>query len=78
MFLWVTDFYSFEKIILAFPKIVLLYLKIAGDWNCAGGLVQLEREGGRRGLYCLVTKSWVPHLVLEARSGQRDSGEDGG
>lgn len=45
MFLWVTDFYSLEKIILAFPKIVLLYLKIAGDWNCAGGLVQLEREG---------------------------------
>lgn len=25
MFLWVTDFYSLEKIISAFPKIVLLY-----------------------------------------------------
>lgn len=31
MFLWVIDFYSLEKIISAFPKIVLLYLKIAGD-----------------------------------------------
>ena len=29
MFFWVTDFYSLEKIISAFPQIVLLYLKIA-------------------------------------------------
>lgn len=27
MFLWVTDFYSLEKIISAFPEIVLLALK---------------------------------------------------
>lgn len=33
MFLWVTDFYSLEKIISAFPKIVLLYLKMTGDRN---------------------------------------------
>lgn len=37
MFLWVTDFYSLEKIISAFPKIVLLYLKMAGDRNGAVG-----------------------------------------
>lgn len=36
MFLWVIDFYSLEKIISAFPKIVLLYLRIAGDWNGGG------------------------------------------
>lgn len=33
MFLRVTDFYSSEKIISAFPKIVLLYLKMTGDLN---------------------------------------------
>lgn len=33
MFLWVTDFYSLEKIISAFPKIVLLYLKMTGAQN---------------------------------------------
>lgn len=57
MFLWVTDFYSLEKIISAFPKIVLLYLKMAGDRNRResgqrGGFVQRDREGRRRGLYC--------------------------
>lgn len=31
MFFWVTDFYSLEKIISAFPKIVLLYLKMTGE-----------------------------------------------
>ena len=48
MFLWVTDFYSLEKIISAFPKIVLLYLKMTGDrnrrvWGAQGG----RKEGGR-------------------------------
>ena len=38
MFLWVTDFYSLEKIISAFPKIVLLYLKMAGDRNGRVGI----------------------------------------
>lgn len=36
MFLWVTDFYSLEKIISAFPKIVLLYLKMTGAQNRRG------------------------------------------
>lgn len=49
MFLWVTDFYSLEKIISAFPQIVLLYLKIA--WRKGGG----GRDGGMEegGLCCL-------------------------
>lgn len=45
MFLWVTDFYSLEKIISAFPKIVLLYLKMAGDRDRRVG----GKQGGRRG-----------------------------
>lgn len=40
--------------------------------------MQWEREGGRRGLYCLVSKSWVCHSVLVAQTGQGLSGEDGG
>lgn len=50
MFLWVSDFYSLEKIISAFPKIVLLYLKKknAGDWN-RGGALQLGLGGWKKG-----------------------------
>lgn len=51
MFLRVTDFYSLEKIISAFPKIMLLYLKWLesekerwGTWE--KGFVQWKREGG--------------------------------
>ena len=56
MFLWVTDFYSLEKIISAFPKIVLLYLKMAGDRNGrvgigGGGLCSGEARGGEGRLY---------------------------
>lgn len=48
MFLWVTDFYSLEKIISAFPKIVLLYLKMTGvqtEGGCGYG-GKIERGGG--------------------------------
>lgn len=38
MFLWVTDFYSLEKIISAFLKIVLLYLKWLESKKNSGGL----------------------------------------
>lgn len=47
MFLWVTDFYSLEKIISAFPKILLLYLekkKKYGEWK-GGAEGFLERRG---------------------------------
>lgn len=44
MFLWVTDFYSLEKIISAFRKIVLLYLKMTGAPNRR---VWAEINGGR-------------------------------
>lgn len=46
-----------------------------GDgWDFCSGK---GREGGR-GLYCLVSKSWVCHSVLVAQTGQGVSGEDGG
>lgn len=45
MFLWVTDFYSLEKIISAFPKIVLLYLKMTVDRNRRMGV---GGTGGRK------------------------------
>lgn len=58
MFLWVSDFYSLEKIISAFPKIVLLYLKKKElEIETGEGLCSWDWEGGRRGLYCLVCKS---------------------
>lgn len=57
MFLWVSDFYSLEKIISAFPKIVLLYLKKMLEIETGEGLRSWDWEGGRRGLYCLVCKS---------------------
>lgn len=65
MFLWVTDFYSLEKIISAFPQIVLLYLKIA--WRKKGG----GRDGGMEegGLCCLGFESRVAHLLLMADDG---------
>lgn len=49
MFLWVTDFYSLEKIISAFRKIVLLYLKMTGArnrrvWGSIGKEVERERN----------------------------------
>lgn len=58
MFLWVTDFYSLEKIISAFPQIVLLYLKIAWRKGGGGGM----EEGG---LCCLGSESRVAHLLLD-------------
>lgn len=50
MFLWVTDFYSLEKIISAFPKILLLYLEKKKKKKS----MESEKEGqtgfwGRRG-----------------------------
>lgn len=58
MFLWVTDFYSLEKIISAFPQIVLLYLKIA--WRRRKRGVGGWRKGG------LGSESRVSHLLLMA------------
>lgn len=51
MFLWVTDFYTLEKIISAFPEIVLLALekKKAGDWKLWESLQLGRWEAGRRG-----------------------------
>lgn len=65
MFLWVTDFYSLEKIISAFPQIVLLYLKFA--WRKKGR----RREGGMEegGLCCLGPESRVGHLILTVDDG---------
>lgn len=65
MFLWVTDFYSLEKIISAFPQIVLLYLKIAWrrrKWRGVGGW----KKGG---WCCLGSESRVSHLLLMAEWG---------
>ena len=75
MFLWVTDFYSLEKIISAFPKIVLLYLKMAGDRNGrvgigGGGVVQRESPGRRRTFVLEVSKSSVSLSVLALQTGQ--------
>lgn len=72
MFLWVTDFYSLEKIISAFPKIVLLYLKMAGDRNgrVVGGFVQRESQGRRRTFVLEVSKSSVSLSVLALQTGQ--------
>lgn len=61
MFLWVTGFYSLEKIISAFPQIVLLYLKIA--WS--------KKGGGVGGLCCLGSESRVAHLLLMASDGRQ-------
>lgn len=58
MFLWVTDFYSLEKIISAFPQIVLLYLKIA--WRRRKRGVGGCRKGS------LSSESRVSHLLLMA------------
>lgn len=51
MFLWVTDFYSLEKIISAFPEIVLLaFGKKMMEIGSGEGLRSSGRwEGGRRG-----------------------------
>lgn len=67
MFPWVTDFYSFEKIISAFPQIVLLYLKIAWrkkGWR-GGGVGGME-EGS---LCFLGSESRVAHFLLMADDG---------
>lgn len=62
MFPWVTDFYSFEKIISAFPQIVLLYLKIA--WR------KKDKWGMEEGSLCfLASESRVAHFLLMADDG---------
>lgn len=64
MFPWVTDFYSFEKIISAFPQIVLLYLKIA--WRKKEG----AKGGMEEGSLCfLASESRVAHFLLMADDG---------
>lgn len=50
MFLWVTDFYSLEKIISVSPQIVLLYLKKKQLQRERGG-GWMDGEWGHRGIF---------------------------
>lgn len=80
MFLWVTDFYSLEKIISAFPEIVLLYLKNdrrieTGGWGLGkmdGGWVEGMCAVGTRetAVAPQVPKSWAQ----SGRGGARKKG----
>lgn len=60
MFLWVTDFYSLEKIISAFRKIVLLYLKMTGARNRrVWGQIDWERGKERKRNGCWTKGIWA-------------------